>query len=129
METSSQTRVYVVDDSAEIRKRIVAVLRESGSADIVGEAETPAAAVDGINTTHPDVVVLDIHLLGGTGMEVLRVSHARFPEIVFVVVTNHPSPQYRKAYLQAGAQHFLDKNTDIPAIATIVANYNNATRH
>ena len=47
---------------------------------------------------------------------------------VFIVLTNYPSLQYQKAYLDAGASYFLDKNTDIPSVAGIIAELG-TTRH
>ncbi len=122
MENISQsTKVFVVEDSAAMRIRLTAMLADIKGVAVVGEAETPAAAIDGIFDTRPDSVVLDIHLLGGTGLEVLRKVHPQAPETVFIVLTNHPSPQYRKAYLDAGASYFLDKSTEIATVAGIIA--------
>ena len=88
---------------------------------IVGEAESPAAAIDGILRTQPDSVVLDMHLTGGTGIEVLRKVCPVAPHIVFIMLTNHPEPQYRKVCLQSGATHFLDKSTEFDKVMDVIA--------
>ncbi len=111
-----------------MRERLVDMLGDIEGVVVVGQADTPAAAIKGIFSTHPDSVVLDIHLRGGTGLEVLRQVHPLAPEIVFIVLTNYPNPQYQKAYLNAGARHFLDKSNQIDAVVKIIADLG-ATLH
>jgi two-component system response regulator DesR len=104
-------RVYLVDDSVAIRSRVAAFLADDGMA-IVGEAGTPAAAIDGILTEHPDVVVLDVQLEGGTGLDVLRAVREAGDAVRFVVFSNNAHAAYRKRYLGAGAAKFLDKSSE-----------------
>ena len=60
-------------------------------------------------------------LIGGTGVEVLRKVCPLAPDIVFVVLTNHPDPQYRKICMQAGATYFLDKSTEFVKVREVIA--------
>lgn len=122
-QSSPPTKVFIVDDSASMRERIAELIHDIKDTVIVGEAESPAKASAGILDTHPDLVVLDIHLSGGSGLDVLRKVHPTSPETIFVVITNHPNPQYRRAYLNAGASYFLDKSSEISSISQIVADF------
>lgn len=88
---------------------------------VVGEAESPASAIKGILNTHPNSVVLDIHLRDGSGIEVLQGVGPIAPEIVFIVLTNYPNPQYCKAYIEAGASYFLDKTGEFNKVAEIIS--------
>jgi DNA-binding NarL/FixJ family response regulator len=106
----SPIRVYLVDDSALIRARVGSLLKAAG-ATVVGEGETPSESIHAILSLKPDVVVLDAHLRGGSGLQVLRGVRAAAPEIAFVVFTNNSSPAYRTRYLGDGALHFLDKSS------------------
>lgn len=115
------TRVFLVEDSASIRARLSEMLREVQGVTIVGEAETPVDAVAGILARRPNCVVLDFQLLGGTGVEVLRKVHPEAPEIQFIVLTNHPNPQYRRICMEAGARFFFDKSTEFGKIKDIIA--------
>lgn len=122
MFTATQTqapKVFLADDSAPIRARVAGLL--AGSAAVVGEAETPQACIDGILATQPDVVVLDVQLDGGPGLEVLRAVRAAQPRIAFVVFSNNAQAAYRKRYLAAGASQFLDKSTESHQLAAAVA--------
>lgn len=100
--------VFLADDSEMIRDRVADLLRSSAMS-VVGQASTPQDCIDGILALHPDVVVLDIQLQGGTGLEVLRAVREAAPAIGVVVFTSNAHEAYRKRYLRAGACSFLDK--------------------
>jgi DNA-binding NarL/FixJ family response regulator len=124
MKTSSTARalkVFIVEDALAIRERLVELTGEIDGAVVVGFAESPADAIAGILATRPDCVVLDYQLFGGTGVEVIRAVRAKFPTVVFVVVTNHATPQYRRVCLEAGARWFLDKSTEFRKIKEVIA--------
>lgn len=123
METActARTNVFLVEDSAPIRMRLAEMLSDMQGVAIVGEAETPASAIEGILRTHPDSVVLDIQLSGGSGIEVLRKVRSVDPGIVFIMLTNHPNPQYRRICLEAGASYFLDKTSEFENVKEIIA--------
>jgi DNA-binding NarL/FixJ family response regulator len=120
METHCPGKVFIVEDSASIRSRLVELLGEIDGLCVVGEAQSPAEAVAGIRQTQPHCVVLDLQLIGGTGVDVLRAVHPGSPEIAFVVLTNHPSPQYRRVCMEAGADWFLDKSTQFGQLKGVV---------
>jgi two-component system response regulator DesR len=111
-------KVFLADDSGPIRARVAGML--SPAATIVGEAVTPKACIDGILATHPDVVVLDVQLEGGQGLEVLSAVRSADPSIAFVVFSNNSGPAYRKRYLGAGAARFLDKSTEFDQLPAAV---------
>ena len=111
--TGTAYKVFVVEDAPSIRTRLIELLDEIDDVSVVGEAESPAEAVAGIFRTRPHCVVLDFRLTGGTGVDVLRAVHPASPEIGFVVLTNHPTAQYRRACMEAGATAFLDKSTEL----------------
>ena len=111
--------VFLADDSLPIRLRVAAML--GGRAiEVVGEAATPQASIDGILATRPDVVVLDVQLEGGSGMQVLQAVRAEAPGIGFVVFSNNSGPAYRKRFLAAGALRFLDKSAEFDQLVPAV---------
>jgi DNA-binding NarL/FixJ family response regulator len=112
-------KVFHADDSSLIRERVAGLL-DSQDVTVVGHAETPQFAIDAILATHPDVVVLDVQLDGGTGLQVLRAVRRAAPDIAFVVFSNHSDAAYRKRYLGEGAQAFLDKSTEFDQLARAV---------
>jgi DNA-binding NarL/FixJ family response regulator len=113
-------RIFLADDSSLIRARVAAMLG-APHMDIVGQAETPQACIAGILATRPDVVVLDVQLEGGQGLEVLQAVRPAVPGVAFVVFSNNSGPAYRKRYLGAGAACFLDKSSEFDQLPGAVA--------
>jgi two-component system response regulator DesR len=114
-------KVFLADDSALIRDRVAEML-VARSMRIVGQADTAQACIEGVLAERPDVVVLDVQLAGGNGLEVLRAVRRAAPGIAFVVFSNNSGPAYRKRYLGEGAAAFLDKSTEFDQLAQAVAN-------
>jgi DNA-binding NarL/FixJ family response regulator len=128
--SSTATRihhVYIVDDSAPIRERLMDALGKIDGATVVGHAASAPQAVVDILALRPDTVLLDLELQGSHGLDVLRAVHPQMPEVTFVVLTNHSEPQYRRACTHAGASYFLDKATEFDLVREVVARI--ATRH
>ena len=121
MHSARISTVFIVDDSAPIRARLVEMLSTIDGVRLVGEAANTPDAIAGILSTHPDSVLLDLNLGGDQGLDVLRAVLPEAPEIEFVVLSNHSEKQYRKACIEAGAKHFLDKSTEFESVRTIIA--------
>ena len=109
---NSPVRVFIVEDSPLIRKRIMDNLRAIGGFIVVGFAESEDDAVAAITETEPDVVVTDIRLKEGNGIEVVRqvrqASLTSPPKIY--VLSNYASPEYRHECELVGADAFFDKS-------------------
>lgn len=112
-------KVFLAEDSAMIRSRLAAMMAANDMA-VVGEAETAEGSIEGILAARPDVVVLDVQLHDGTGLQVLRAVRAVNPSIAFVVFSNNAGSAYRKRYLGEGADRFLDKTTEIDQLVNAV---------
>lgn len=115
--------VFIVEDSVSIRSRLVEMLSDVQGIRIVGEAESPAEAVAAILETLPDLVILDFQLTGGTGVDVMRAVLPVLPDVAFLVLTNHPNPQYRRICMNAGARWFFDKSTEFGRIKDVIATF------
>jgi DNA-binding NarL/FixJ family response regulator len=121
MGTQARTKVFIAEDFFPVRQRLTELLTADDSVDIVGEAETSKEAVRGILAQRPDWVVLDFDLRDGTGVEVLRVVHPQAPSIRFIVLSNHPGSQYRRACLESGASWFFDKSTEFGKVRDVIS--------
>jgi DNA-binding NarL/FixJ family response regulator len=113
--------VYIVDDSQPVRARLAHLLRSLPHVTVAGEAGSANEAIAGILRLRPDSVLLDLNLMGGTGIEVMRKVRTAAPEVVFIVLTNHFEAQYRDACLDAGAAYFLDKSCELDKVAGVLA--------
>jgi len=113
-------RVFVVEDSTLIRKRIIDNVNALGNFDVVGFAEGQHEAVDAIARTRPDVVITDIQLKEGSGIEVVREvrQHSRNPKPRIYVLTNYAYPEYRQECSLIGADGFFDKSSEYDRLLT-----------
>ncbi|MEJ7628132.1 MAG: response regulator transcription factor [Nocardioidaceae bacterium] len=82
----------------------------ASSLDIVGEAEDVDSAVAVIRATSPDVVLLDVHLPGGGGTEVLRRVAVRQPDVRFLALSVSDSAEDVIAVIRGGARGYVTKN-------------------
>src|ERR1051325_11629426 len=105
-------KVFVADDSMVLRERLLEMLREIPGVEVLGCAEDGLQTIRCVRELKPDVVVLDIQMPCGTGLDVLKNTKHGTEGPVFVVFTNFPYPQYRKRALECGAEFFFDKTTE-----------------
>jgi DNA-binding NarL/FixJ family response regulator len=113
-------RVFVVDDSVLLREQVVGLLSELVGIEIVGQAQYPVEAFQAICMLKPDVVILDIHLIGGSGIDVLQRTKRLDPAPVVIMLTNSPTPPYRRKCMMAGADFFLDKSSEFANVKAII---------
>ncbi len=114
-------KIFLVEDSPEIADRLSAMISEIPGAEVVATAESQAPAMAGIMAAGPDLVILDLHLANGNGMEALRLIKTMRPEIKVVVFTAFAYPQYRKKCFELGADYFLDKTQGIAKLEQLLA--------
>ncbi len=120
---SNPMNIFVVEDAPEIRKRLIAMVRMVAGINVIGEAGSVNQAIDGVLASPTDMVLLDLQLKDGIGLEVLaRVKQAR-PELRVIVLTNFATPQYRQASLSAGAEFCLDKSREFGLVPGILRNW------
>jgi CheY-like chemotaxis protein len=114
-------RVLVVDDAAIVRDRLVAMLREQGPGHTVDAARDADEALARARATAPDLVVLDIHLPGTSGLLVLPALKALPSTPRVVVLTNDAGEAHRRVCLALGADHFFDKAKEFERVLDVVA--------
>jgi len=115
-------KVFIADDSSEIRKRIIAMLSDLVERiEMIGEAANVQDAINSIHEFDPDVVILDIRMPGGSGIDVLKEIKKKNEVPVIIILTNYPYSQYRKKCMEAGADFFFDKSSDFEEIVKVVS--------
>lgn len=104
--------VYLVEDSPAIRERLREMVMELDPGVSVLEAASPDVAIKGIVEKRPELVVLDLKLEGGSGLDVLREVNEKLLDTRVIVFSNQASPPYRKKCMVLGAAGFFDKARD-----------------
>ena len=115
-------KIFIADDSRVVVERLAGLLEEVPGARLVGQAGDVLGAVLGIQNMKPDALILDLHMPGGSGLDVLRAIRAAHPELFVLICTNFPYPEYREECLTAGANLFLDKSAEFEKIPSILRN-------
>jgi len=102
-------RVLVVEDHPIVVSGLVATLDAAGDIDVIGRAASLAQARASLETTTCDVVLLDLRLPDGSGIELLEEAAARDDAPAFLVLSSFMTPEYVAATLTLGAGGFLLK--------------------
>jgi DNA-binding NarL/FixJ family response regulator len=112
------TSVVIVDDHSLFRAGVRAEL--AGLVDVRGDAATVEDAVRLIAEADPDVVVLDVHMPGGGGLEVIRQVAERRPAQRFLALSVSDAPEDVIAIIRAGARGYVTKTISGPELADAV---------
>jgi DNA-binding NarL/FixJ family response regulator len=121
-------RVLVVDDVAAVRSRLVALLGEVVGIDDIAEASDADEALCIARTTSPEVIVLDLHLRGMSGIALLPRLRAEHVGALVIVLTNDPSDHHRRQCVASGADFFFDKSRDFDRVADVLCELSLAGR-
>lgn len=110
-EQPDRFRVLVVDDHEVVRTGLVALLDRRPSLEVVGEAGTVAEAVAQAARLQPDLVVMDVRLPDGSGVEACRDIRAARPEVRVIMLTSYADEEAVLSAIMAGASGYLLKQT------------------
>lgn len=107
--TQAIIEVVLVDDHELARQGVRKLLGNDTSIKIVGEAAACSEAISLINRLKPDVVLLDIRLEKGSGIDVARFIKSNMPEIKILILTAYNDDQYVRAMARIGVSGYLIK--------------------
>ena len=107
--TRARHQVLIVDDHPIVRQGLRRLIDQERDLAVCGEAETAREATAVIRTLEPDVVVVDISLKQGDGIELVRDARARCPTLPILVLSMHDETIYAERLLAAGANGYIMK--------------------
>ena len=113
-------RLFIADDSQIIMERLIQLVSDVTGIIIVGLAKRADTAIERINHLKPDVVILDIKMPGGNGIEVLKEVNKNKSKPIVIMLTNYPYPQYKEKCHKLDADFFLDKSDEFEKIPIIL---------
>jgi DNA-binding NarL/FixJ family response regulator len=114
----SVPRVFLVDDHQMFRAGVKAELGDR--VEVVGEAADAESAVQGIRSSQPEVVLLDVHLPGGGGKAVLETIKAERPDLVFLALSVSDAAEDVIAVIRAGARGYVTKTISSDDLAAAI---------
>ena len=105
------TRVLLIDDHELIRQGLARAFERDAEMTVIGQAGSVAAGVAAFGELGPDVIVTDLELPDGHGLEVVRHVRATSDTVGLVVLTMHASDDQIFAAMEAGASAFVGKDS------------------
>jgi two-component system response regulator DevR len=102
-------RLLVVDDHEVVRQGLVSLLERREHFQVVAEAGTAAEAVEMARKFEPDLVIMDVRLPDGSGIEACREIRAELPTTKVVILTSYPDEEAVLSAIIAGASGYLLK--------------------
>jgi DNA-binding NarL/FixJ family response regulator len=102
-------RVLIVDDHEVVRQGLVALLSRRDGFEVVAEGGTVGEAIANARRFEPDLVVLDVRLPDGSGIEACREIRSEFPDTKVVMLTSYPDEEAVLSAIIAGASGYLLK--------------------
>ena len=103
-------RVFLVDDHELVRRGIADIVDAERDLEVVGECGTAGQALGRVSATRPDVVVLDVRLPDGSGVDVCRAIRSEYPEIACLMLTAFDDDEASEAAVLAGASGYVLKD-------------------
>jgi DNA-binding NarL/FixJ family response regulator len=120
MAAKTQPRVLIVDDFPVARAGLRALLSDAVPLDVVGEAGDAATALDLARRLRPDLVLLEVAMLGGGGLDVLRLLRTDQPDTRVLVISLSQDADLVSEAIRSGAQGYLVKTADQDALVSAV---------
>ncbi len=112
--------IAIVDDSEIIRERIVHRINKCDNFQITWQAENAESTYCCYNKNTPAVLILDIQLPDGSGIDILEKIKSENPLTKIIMLTNYPSLPFRNKCIKAGADYFFDKSTEFEKVFEVL---------
>ena len=106
---SSKQKVFLVEDHPITREGFAQLINYQDDLLVCGHAGTVAAALSGITDNAPDLVIVDVSLPDGHGIELIKSLRTQFPKLRILVLSMHDEALYAERALQAGARGYVMK--------------------
>lgn len=106
----SETTILLVDDHPLVRDGLRARLEAAPHLRVVGEAGSGQEALEQVGLCRPDLVLMDVNMRGGSGIEATALLTGRYPGIAVLILSMHDKPEYVTQAMGAGARGYVLKD-------------------
>jgi len=110
------TKVLIVDDHALLRQGVRNTIEPEEDFEVVGEAENGAEALAKAKELKPDLILMDISMPHGNGLEALSAIKKELPDVKIIMLTVHDKDENLLEAIKRGAEGFLSKNVRAKAL-------------
>src|SRR4051812_49410219 len=108
-ESPARRRILIVDDHQLVRRGLTALIDNEPDLTVCAAAATARAALAAIASSHPDLAIVDLSLLDGDGLALLKDIRSLHGNLPVLVLTVHDAPVYAQQAFRAGADGFVTK--------------------
>lgn len=112
--------VFLVDDHPLVREWLTNLIHQQSDLVVCGEAEGAPAALEAVTQLKPDVVIVDISLKGGSGIELIKSLKPLQPSPAIIVLSMHDESLYAERALRAGARGYIMKRETTKKIVAAI---------
>lgn len=105
-------RIFIIENNAVFRKGLEQLLNNEHDIIVYGSTNNSTQALSLINRTEPDMVIADVNLRVGSGIDLVKLIHREFTQLPIVVMSLHEESLYKKLSENAGATGYI--NTQDP---------------
>ena len=102
-------RILIADDHHMVRRGVGTLLSKEAGWEICGEATDAAQAIQKASELNPDLVVLDISMPDGSGLEAARRIRQEIPHVRILMMSHHDATQFVQSAIESGADGCIDK--------------------
>lgn len=122
-------KILIADDHAIVREGLKQIVAETSDMIVADEACTGHEVLDKVRDKQYDVVVLDISMPGGDGLNILKQIKKEMPQLSVLVLSIHPEEQYAVRVLKAGAAGYLTKESAPDELITAIRRVSTGRRY
>ncbi|HLF26162.1 MAG TPA: response regulator transcription factor [Anaerolineae bacterium] len=116
--------LLIIDHHESIRRALAQRLSRVPGIQVAGVAGSSEEGIAQARTVHPDVVLLELKLHDGRGLDVLRAIRAENPAIRVIILTSYLDDFERQVALKAGAEQYLLKDIDSKRLSSVILGRN-----
>jgi DNA-binding NarL/FixJ family response regulator len=118
--SAPKCKVFLIDDHPILRQGLALFIDREPDLKVCGEADDATSALQAIQDSTPDFVVLDISLEGPDGLELLKILRARYPKLPVLILSMHDESLYAERALRAGANGYIMKQEATDKVLTAI---------
>jgi DNA-binding NarL/FixJ family response regulator len=113
-------KILIADDNVPFRTKLASILSAIKGIEVIAETGDVPETREAILRLRPETIILDIHMPGGSGLDVLEVAKGTRPAPTVIILTVGPRSEYQTASFLLGADYFFEKSSELRKMALML---------